>query len=131
MAVYKRYKGQRIRPGDPNWDRARWWMEFEIRSTRVLESIVGARTKAQAERAENTVREDIYNGRYNKAISTVPFSDFVDEHFLPWARSNKLSYADDDRRCKVLKVFFRNEPMREITPLQIERFKSSLVGKDT
>lgn len=131
MAVFKRYKGKRIGQDDPNWHKARWWMEFRLRGHYVLESVVGARTKAQAERAESTAREDIYNGRYNKAIATARFSDFVDEQFLPWAKSNKLSYADDKRRSKTLKGWFRDEPMREITPLQVERFKSSLVGKKT
>jgi integrase len=106
-------------------------MEFRLRGNRVEQAITGARTKAQAERAENTVREDVYNGRYNKANSTAKFSEFVDQHFLPWAEGNKLSYADDERRCKLLKEVFGNQPLREITPLQIERFKLSLVGKKT
>ena len=131
MAVFKRYKGKRISPVDPNWHKARWWMEFRLRDRYVLESVVGARTKAQAERAENTIREGIYNGRYNKAPATAKFSDFVDEQFLPWAKGNKLSYADDERRSKSLKAFFHNVPMREILPLEIERFKSSLLGKKT
>jgi hypothetical protein len=91
MPVFKRYKGRRITPSDPNWNRARWWMEFRLRGNRVEQAITGARTKAQAERAESTVREDIYNGRYNKASSTVKFTEFVDQHFLPWAEGNKLS----------------------------------------
>jgi hypothetical protein len=131
MAVFKRYKGKRISPDDPNWHKARWWMEFRLQGHYVLESVVGARTKAQAERAESTTREDIYNRRYNKATATARFSDFVDEQYLPWARGNKLSYGDDKRRSKTLKGWFRDEPMREITPLQIEHFKSSLVGKKT
>ena len=49
----------------------------------------------QAERAEKTAREEIYDGRYNKTIAAAEFSDFVDEQFLPWAKGNKLSYADD------------------------------------
>ena len=70
MAVFKRYKGKRISPDDPNWHKARWWMEFRLQGHYVLESVVGARTKAQAERAESTTREDIYNRRYNKATAT-------------------------------------------------------------
>lgn len=131
MSVFKRYRGKRITQSDPNWHKARWWMEFRLRGHYVLESVVGARTKAQAERAENTLREEIYDGRYNKKIATAKFSEFVDEQFLPWAKGNKLSYADDENRCKLLKDVFGNQPMRDITPLQIERFKLSLVGKKT
>jgi hypothetical protein len=113
MAVFKRYKGKRIANDNPNWNLARWSMEFRLRGHYILESVVGARTRAQAERAENTIREEIYNGRYNKALVSVKFSDFVDKEFLPWARGNKLSYADDERRSKMLKDFFRNQSMRE------------------
>src|SRR5258708_4198744 len=131
MAVFKRYKGKRISPDDPNWPKARWWMEFRLREHYVLESVVGARTKAQAERAEHSMREEIYNGRYNKRPATAKFSDFVENEFLPWAKVNKLSYADDKRRSTTLKTFFHNVPMREILPLEIERFKASMLGKKT
>jgi integrase len=131
MPVFKRYKGRRITQDDPNWNRARWWLEFRLRGERVEQAVTGARTKAQAERAESTIREEIYNRRYNKATTTAKFSEFVDRHYLPWAKGNKLSYADDERRCKMLKEVFGNQPMREITPLQIDRFKFSLVGKKT
>lgn len=131
MAVFKRYKGKRISPDDPNWSKAKWWMEFTLRGRYVLQSVTGARTKAQAERAEHSIQEDIYNGRYDKALLTAKFSEFVDKQFLPWAEANKLSWKDDKRRCEILKTFFGNQPMREINPLMIERFKSSLVGKET
>jgi integrase-like protein len=62
---------------------------------------------------------------------TAKFSNFVDTQYLPWTKTNKLSWKDDKRRCGVLKNFFRNQPMREINPLMVERFKSSLVGKET
>jgi hypothetical protein len=45
MAVFKRYRGKRITPSDPDWHKARWWMEFRLRGHYVLESVVGARTK--------------------------------------------------------------------------------------
>lgn len=130
MAVFKRYRGKRITPSDPNWDDARWWTEFRLRGTHVLQSIAGARTKAQAQRAENTLRESVYDGRYSSA-KAIGFTSFVDSEFLPWARANKLSFADDERRAKSLKEFFKEQPMREILPLHIERYKSSLVGKTT
>jgi integrase len=130
MPVFKRYKGRKITPGDPNWDKARWWMEFRLKGNHVLQSIAGARTKAQAQRAEATTRESVYDGRYTKG-RPVGFTSFVDDVFLPWARANKLSYPDDERRAKLLKTTFRDQPMREILPLQIERLKTSLVGKDT
>lgn len=130
MPIFKRYKGRRIKPGDPNWDRAGWWVEFRLKRNRVQQPIAGARTKAQAQRAETTLRESVYDGRYSKG-KPVSFSSFVDNVFLPWAKSNKLSYADDLRRAKILKESFRDRPLREILPLDIERLMGSLIGVET
>jgi len=63
-----------------------------------------------------------------RAALTAKFTDFVDKEYLPWAETNKLSWKDDKRRCESLKAFFGNQPMREINPLMVERFKSSVVG---
>ncbi|MFN2513397.1 MAG: tyrosine-type recombinase/integrase [Pyrinomonadaceae bacterium] len=132
MAVYKRFKGKRIGPKDPNWDQARWWMEFRLRSERVFKAIPGARTKAQAERAEINEKESIYDRRFNKGKGKdVGFTQYVDESYLPWARKEKASYADDERRSKTLKSFFRDRPLRDINTVDVERLKSALVGKVT
>lgn len=131
MAVFKRYKGRRIGPSHKEWGRANWWMEFSLRGNYVIQSIPGARTKAQAERAENNVRESIYNGKYNKGCGTERFSDFVDTVYLPWAKGNKRSYGHDDGRAKVLKEFFGNRQLRDITPMMIERLKLNLLGAET
>ena len=65
--VYKRWKGKKLKPGDPNYDRARRWMEYRLNGRRIHRAISEARTKAQAERAEVSEREAIYNRRYNQA----------------------------------------------------------------
>lgn len=59
MSIYKRYKGKRLKKGDLDWERGKWWMEFQLRGCDIHESIPGARTQAQAERAESSVRESI------------------------------------------------------------------------
>lgn len=128
MSVYKRYKGRRLKPGDKEWDKGKWWMEFRLRGHDIHESIPGARTKAQAERAESNVRESIYDGKYNKATKTRRFSEFVDEVYLPWAKANKASWENDDSRAKVLKEFFGNRPIRDITPMLIRRLKGELMA---
>ena len=64
--VYKRWKGKKIKPGDPNYDKARWWIEYRLKGRRIHQAVPEARTKAQAERAETSEREAIYNRRYSK-----------------------------------------------------------------
>jgi integrase len=131
MAVFKRYKGRRIKPGHQAWAKAKWWTEFSLRGHYLLQSIAGAGTRAQAERAESNIRESIYNGKYNKGCGTDRFSEFVDTAYLPWAKDNKKSYGHDEGRAETLKEFFGNRQLRDITPMQIERLKSTLLGKET
>jgi len=88
--VYKRWKGKKLKPGDSNYDRARWWMEYRLNGRRVHKAIPEARTKAQAERAEVSEREAIYNRRYNQGTD-IGFTVYYDEHYLPWLRGKKPS----------------------------------------
>lgn len=131
MSVYKRYKGKRLRKGDEDWERGKWWMEFQLRGHDIHESIPGARTQAQADRAESSVRESIYNGKYNKATKTSRFSEFVELVYLPWAKANKASWKSDECRAQALKRFFGNRPLRDITPMFIRRLKNSLLNEKT
>jgi integrase len=131
MAIFKRYKGKRIKPGHKDWARARWWMEFSLRGHYVLQTIPGARTQAQAERAESAIREDIYNGRFNKSTKTGRFSEFVDKVYMPWAKANKLSWKNDESRATALKNFFGNQQVKDITPMMIRRLKNELLSEKT
>jgi len=80
--VYKRWKGKRVKPGDENYDRARWWLEYKLKGRRIHHAIPEARTKAQAERAEVSEREAIYNYRYNQKTD-IGFTKYYDEYYLP------------------------------------------------
>ena len=103
--VYKRWKGKKLKPGDPNYDRARWWMEYRLNGRRIHKAISEARTKAQAERAEVSEREAIYNRRYNRATD-IAFRVYYDEHYLPWLSEKKPSQVvDAESRVKKLKEF--------------------------
>ena len=106
-------------------------MEFQLRGHDVHESIPGARTTAQAERAESAIREAIYNGRYNKATKTSRVSDFVDEVYRPGAKQNKAAWEDDESRSQSLKQFFGNRPIRDITPMLVRRLKGELSNEKT
>jgi Phage integrase SAM-like domain len=131
MSVYKRYKGRRLKKGDQDWERGKWWMEFQLRGHDIHESIPGARPQAQAERAESAIRESIYNGKYNKAMKTSKFSEFVDLVYLPWAKANKASWKNDECRAQALKQFFGNRCLRDITPMLIRRLKNHLLNEKT
>ncbi|HEX8139451.1 MAG TPA: tyrosine-type recombinase/integrase [Pyrinomonadaceae bacterium] len=139
MAVYKRYKGERLRKEKGKrlsaeekeaWQKGKWWMEFQLRGHDIHKSIPGARTQAQAERAENAIRESIYDGKYNKLTKTSRFSDFVDNIYLPLTKK-KASWRNDESRAKRLKQFFGVIQIRDITPVLIRRLKNELLSEKT
>src|SRR5882724_9323622 len=115
MAIYKRYKGRRLKRSDADWDKGTWWIEFSLRGIYVHESIPGARTQAQAQRAESQRREEIYVRKYNPGKKL--FSEFVNETFLPWSRANKRSHREDEQRSVTLKAFFGEKHLRDIKPM--------------
>jgi integrase len=129
MAIYKRHKGRRLKRSDRDWDKSTWWIEFSLRGNYVHESIPGARTQAQAERAESKRREEIYEGKYDPGKKL--FSEFVDETFLPWSTANKRSYREDDQRSVTLKAFFGEKHLRDIKPMMIEKFKRERLATPT
>ena len=129
MAIYKRHKGRRLKRSDRDWDKGTWWIEFSLRGNYVHESIPGARTQAQAERAETKRREEIYEGKYYPGKKL--FSEFVDEIFLPWSTANKRSHREDEQRSVTLKGFLGEKHLRDIKPMMIENFKRERLATPT
>jgi Phage integrase SAM-like domain len=132
VATYKRWHGRKITADHPQWKRARWTVEFVLKGRRVIQSVPEARTQAQAERAESLLREDIYNRRYGQG-KTKGLSDFFDNNYLSWVKENRSAsaYRDALSRGKELKSFFKNQPLREISTRDCERFKSMLGKAET
>jgi integrase len=129
MAIYKRYKGRRLKRSDADWDKATWWIEFSLQGQYIHQSVPGARTLAQAQRDESQIREAIYERRYDPGKKL--FSEFVDETFLPWSRANKRSYREDEQRSVTLKDFFGGKHLRDIRPMMIEKFKRERLATPT
>ena len=129
MATYKRYKGSRLKRTDAYWDEGTWWIEFSLQGEYVHQSIPGARTQGQAQRAESQLREAIYDRKYDPGKKL--FSEFVDENFLPWSRANKRSHREDAQRSVTLKAFFGEKHLRDIKPMMIETFKRDRLATPT
>ena len=118
MSVYKR--------GD------RWYTNFRVRANgtgpvkRVRQVIPEARTKWQAQRAEDKIRDAMFEGTYgSKRTGEQLLSDFIENEYLPWARQNKRSWKNDESRVKHIteSEIFKGKTLAEISPLLIEKFK--------
>jgi integrase len=111
-----------------------WWYDFGNHKYRG--PIPEARTKYEAQQAEVKLKRDVFEGKYGKQFGTMLFAEFVgdpdvksDEFgegtFLEWAKNNKRSWKHDRFRVRVLLEAFRGKTLAEISPLAIERLKST------
>ncbi len=111
-----------------------WWYDFANHKYRG--PIPEARTKHEAEQAEVKLKRDVFEGKYGKQFGTMLFADFVgnpdgandqfgEGTFLEWAKNNKRSWKHDRFRVRALLEVFRGKTLGEISPLAIEKFKTS------
>jgi integrase len=111
-----------------------WWYDFGNHKYRGR--IPEARTKYEAQQAEIKLKRDVFEGKYGRKFGTISFTEFVgdpdaknDEFgegtFLEWAKYNKRSWKHDRFRVRVLREAFTGRSLAEITPLDVERYKTS------
>lgn len=122
MATWKRYKGQRVKRGHKDYDKATWVAEGKVNGKPYKKALPkeSVKTAEQARTADNELRIAIRSGDY--AGRSEGFSEYVDKHFLPYCKTN-LVHASKPYECQRLKTFFGNVPLKSITPSECERFK--------
>lgn len=131
MAIYKRWKGRTITADHPYWKQAHWSVEFWLRGKRVFKAIPEARTQAQAERVEIRMKEDIYNRKYGNG-KAVGLANFFESSYLAWLKDeHPSSHRDAVSRGKLVKDFFGDQPLQDIAPQDVRRFKTSLKNGTT
>jgi len=98
---------------------------------RVQRVLRGARTKAQALKAEAKLRTQIFEKKFGLVERPeCRFDKFVDKSFLP-TKKLKKSYASIDSICKPLKSFFGKHFISEIDTEMIERYRQMRVEEKT
>ena len=103
---------------------SKWCYDFWVNGKRYRGSIPEARVKAQAERAEHAIRDQVYEGTYGKQKTPAPLlRDFITDTFLPWSKVNKRTWVHDEFRSRPLIKALGNKPMDEISPILIEKYK--------
>jgi len=102
-----------------------WQVDLMIDGIRYRQSIPEATNKKQALQAEMKIRQEIFEGKYNKRRDLVRFADFIDQTYLPWSKANKKSWQSDVWRTRMLKQYFGKKFLSEITPAEVEQFKTA------
>ena len=105
----------------------RWYFDFQIKGKRYRESIPEATNKWQAEQAETRARSEVFNDRYGvRRLGTEVFSDFVKDTYMPWAKTNKRTWRNDEYIAKFWCDEFKGQMLREVSPFGIEKRKRQL-----
>lgn len=126
MAVYKRTWKR------PDGSKAScWYFHKTINGVRYRDRIPTARTKGQAEEAERQFLSEIHAGAYGKPQGRIKVREFVEKHYLPWARANKRSWRNDESRVKPILEFFDSKMLCEINSNMVLEFREALRGRKT
>jgi integrase len=113
-AVYVR----KSRSGNP-----RYYMDYVDHGKRIQRV---CRRATSFEEAYLELRRAVFKELEKKRIA---FSTFADEYLEDYAKPGKKSWETDKGRLDRLKKHFRNTDLREITPMEIDRFRASLLTK--
>jgi integrase len=108
----------------------RWYYKFEISGKIYKRTVPTARTKRQAEEAERNARQDVHEGKYS-SNKPMLFTDFVREHYLPWAEKHHAENDVDKTMSDLLSEHFRSYTLAQISPMAIDGFKLKLAKSIT
>jgi integrase len=99
-----------------------------IRGVKYYEAIPEAKTKLQAQVAEADILRRIYEGRYGREggeIGAYDFVKFVEDIYLPHAKGHLRLPEQAAYKCQPLINFFRGKRLRDITLIEVEKFRRS------
>jgi integrase len=99
-----------------------WYLDATVNGKRFRKAIKEARTKRQAEKAEQVLRDEIFENRYGIGGQKT-FADFVEESYKPYAAHHKKGYNVELSVIKSLIDEFGGRKLFDITTEHIERFK--------
>jgi integrase len=108
----------------------RWYVRFQINGTRIRKAIKEARTKKQAERAEQVLRNELFEKRWGDGGQR-NFAEFVENTYKPDARQHKKGYAVELSVLNALVQRFGKFRLCEITPQQVIEFQQQRASEIT
>jgi len=74
----------------------------------------------------------LFEGKFGKVnAGTMKLSDFIDKVYMPWAKTNKKSWLNDYYNSYTIKEYFKGKELRQIRPLDVEKFKSKRLATET
>lgn len=125
MAVFKRYKGEKITSRHPKWKEASWWAEGQVNGIRYHQSLRkdGVVSKDEALNAENILVMGIRQGAFDLMRDRSTFAEYCDSNYLDIVRAKNSSEAKFTH-IERLKEFLGDFKLKAITSSVCERYKT-------
>lgn len=108
----------------------RFYFKFQIDGVTYKKNVPTARTRRQAEDAEREARQEVHDGRYSSQRSML-FTDFVKEHYLPWAAKHHAVNDTDETNTDLLCSHFKSHTLAQVSTMAVEGFKLKLAKEMT
>jgi integrase len=107
-------------------NRAAYWVYLRYRGRQIWERIGPSLTVAREQ--EKLLRARLVSDEYAPANKTTRIQLFFERSFLPWAKREKKSWKNDERRFKLhILPAFGNHKLKDIRPTQVETFKEARI----
>jgi integrase len=123
-------KGQRMPIYRREWKRkdgtkaVRFYYHENIDGVRHRVLIKSAHTMREAKEAVRKIQSEIHDGTYTQPNRKKTFKEFVEEVYIPWAKSNKKSYKVDLGMLKPMIELFGKKRLTQISSFEIEKYKA-------
>ncbi len=71
--------------------------------------------------------EKRYKTRREREKEELTLEDFIEQHYLPWAKTNKKAWADDEQRYRCwIKPHLGGIPMKNISHFHLEKLRKAM-----
>lgn len=129
MAVFKRYKGERITAKHPAYAKARWWVYRRLKGKIIHQAVPEARTKEEAELAERQLVKTNFDRAYGVADTTTTFEEFIEAKYRKYVDQHNVNKGAKNLYIRLLLEHFKKTPLTSITPQDCRDCRSRLQRK--
>ncbi len=107
-----------------------WYVRFQVGGNRVRKAIKEARTKKQAERAEQVLRNELFERRWGETGQR-NFADFVEKIYKPHARQHKKGFNVERSVLNAILDSFGKTRLGDIGPKDVLQFQQYRAAETT
>ncbi len=124
MAIYKRYKGKRVKHGSKEYKNATWIAEGSRDGVYYKVALKDAKTREDAKTEEDNIIAQIRAGEFEFYKDKTTFREYVEVCYLPHIQTNNPSWENNKKYIvERLLNFFDIARLKSITRAKCEEYK--------